>query len=259
MAKAGAGTKARKADVAKTDVRARLRAALAEKETDLPGVLALLEEEVDKSSRKLSAKDRREIWTQELDQIPQDRLDEMRAVMRDYIENRFNQVNPAESVELTQEEIDSLAAEFDSWRKIDDLLQARYTQFRRLVFNHLNEVFTDEVDKAKLITDTPVEQLKGSVESAAYGWKFCREGGNRSDPQINWDYLQNELSPEQWEAICDEVKVKRVVVPAHVDLVPSEEKMLDAINSGALDLDVLEQALIPGSWQSPRFTPRAIG
>jgi hypothetical protein len=196
-------------------------------------------------------------WTKALDTIPMDQIQALQDNLTTYVDKYvLARLEVSEPRELTTQEVDQLAAEYKAWQALDDFLTARKGQFRSIVFAALNAKYDAQIKASGMVTDTPPEQMPGEIYSEAMGIRFKREGGARKAPAINWDYLKATLSPEVWADVCDQVKVPRQIVPAHIDFIPNEEKLMDVINTGDVPLETLREALVPGAWTTPRFVPR---
>jgi len=91
---------------------------------------------------------------------------------------------------------------------------------------------------------------------AANGVTFCREGGNRKPPQINWATIKQLVEPEVWAQLVDEETVPRQIIEAHTIETPNEHKLRTALQNGAVPLETVRKALIPGEWMTPKFRVR---
>jgi hypothetical protein len=94
--------------------------------------------------------------------------------------------------------------------------------------------------------------------SKAASLAFCREGGNRSEPQVDWVALEARLPKEVFEKFCDAVEIPEVVIEAHTEYQPNASKVMEALNAGDIDLEVMREVLIPGKWNTPKFVIRHI-
>lgn len=222
-------------------------------------------EELDKTSvsseiesgRRTSKAVRRAEWKAALDVIPMDKIIQLEKTMSSYVDKfLLTRIELSEPRELTQSEIDGLAKEYLAWEELNDFIQARYSQFRAMVFASITARREREIQESGLISDRPASQMPGELYSEAYGIRFKREGGNRKPPQVVWSRLEAELPTEVYKEICDEVKVSRQVIPAHTEYRPNGEKLMDAVQKGLVPLEVLREAIIPGAWMTPKFVPR---
>jgi hypothetical protein len=224
---------------------------------DFQKLLATLEESVaPKLDRTLSKNARRAEWDKELEEIPEGKLADLEVQMESYVHDYFNKIRMSEPRELSQEEIDSLAQEYTSWQVINDALQSRYRQFRQIVFTSLTESFAKEIEDSGLQTETPPEQMKGSLASTKFGVRFCREGGGRGRTKINAKTLESSLPEELYRSVCQAVEVPQVVIPAHTEYTLDENLLMEAISEGRIDLESIREAVVPGEWTTPKFQVR---
>lgn len=187
-------------------------------------------------------------WKQDLEQIPMEKIEDLDQTMSTFVEKYvIERVEAEEPRELNREEIDQLAGLYVDYQKIKDLLDAKHEEIRSLIFGHLDII-------SPVQEETPPSQIPGSVVSETHSIKFSREGGKRKAPSIDWDKLKEELGEEEFERLA----CKTEIIPAHVSVTPSEEVLLNSVQSGDINLETLRESLKPGDWSTPRFVTRKV-
>lgn len=212
-------------------------------------VLQTLMASVDKEAAQVEVKDtkatRQAAWAKDLEQIPMEKIEDLDRTMSSFTERHVIERVEADGPRpLESTEVDRVATLYGDIEKIEAILAAKKAEARALIFGHLDS--TLEADE-----DTPVGQVPGKVRSESLGLTFCREGGKRKDPTINWDALEAKLGDEYLETICDAEEI-----PAHIKYTPSEDKLIKAVDDGKITLEDIRAAITPGAWTTPRFVAR---
>ena len=211
---------------------------------------SLLTEVVEKSTteKRPSKEQRVSYW---LESASKEDLAQLVVLMSQYVENM---VKPQGDSLKTEDEVRALGEEYVSWQKISDFLDSRNKTFRSLVFKTLDE------NSEKLNSSTPPHQTKGKIEVETSEGKlsFNREGGDRKKPTVDVERLKEIVGEARFSKLVDKIKVRRQIIPAHTEEKFSEEKFVEAVYNGEITLEEAEQVLIPGEWQTPRFTVRRV-
>lgn len=195
---------------------------------------------------------RKDVWRAPVAEIEKKKISSVKSAMRNYMNNYFTKkVEMVEPRELTQDEVNQLAAEYREVQEINDLLQSRKEDMKELVFTSLTEKYESESEFVD--SDTPPTHIKGRLTSPEYGLAFCREGGDRKKPTVDFEKLKEKVSDTLFQSMCTQK-----VIPEHIEYTLDEDKMMDAVQNGSLTLETIREVLIPGSFQSPRFTVREI-
>ena len=234
----------------------------ASKTGQLSHLLKAVDQETQKSEvKKLpNAEQRMAEWQKSKDKIDLDKLQSASDTLTKYMERFYvDRVSMDEPRELEQSEVDRLAQEFlEGLQLMEDLSKARRDEIRTMVFTSIATSTRSMNEKLGVVTDTPPEQEKGRLVSEEYGVAFCKEGGDRTAPDLDWEKLQGLLSEEEFKLVCDTTLVPEQVIPEHVEYTPKGEKLMEALNTGVIDLEKIREAIKPGKWSSPRFTIRRI-
>lgn len=137
---------------------------------------------------------------------------------------------------LESEHIEGLMGEVLSIDEISDALKGRRNAVRKVVFASLDL--------------TEGEDEPGELGSEAHGKKFSRviRGGK---PFVNWSALEKVVEPEVWNQITNRVETTKTVFDGdkiiessvHEERVPSETKVMAAIESGLLGLEDLRASM----------------
>jgi hypothetical protein len=183
-------------------------------------------------------------WTGARETIGVGRLTELRRKMTSFVTKKFAIVDVAEPRQLTAAEALLLMDEFLAAADISEALEARRAEAKRMVFESITTSFADQG------IDNP-EHHNGSIPVPELGKKFCREGTGKTDPILNPKILEDLLSPQDWNAVTTVT-----TIPAHTERILDENKLAEIIHADPRKLEILRQALIPGSWKIPRFQVR---
>lgn len=115
--------------------------------------------------------------------------------------------NMTEPRQLTMAEATSLMSEALDIKEGKDTFTAREEEIKRLVFDHLNELFAEDGEQFP-------ELVNGSIDVPELGYRFSREGAGRKDPELNEKALRALVGEETWAKIS----TRETVVVEKVDL-----------------------------------------
>lgn len=138
--------------------------------------------------------------------------------------------------ELEPAEVDMLVSEILCIDEISDALKGRRNAIRKMVFGVLDMI------------EGPDEP--GDLASEAHGKRLTRvvRGGK---PFVNWSHFEKVVSDEVWEQVTNRVQTTTQVfdgdevieTSVHEERVPSESKVMSAIDSGLISLDDLKASM----------------
>lgn len=212
----------------------------------LDALVASLEKKEEKTEKAPSKQERVSYWT---DKATKEELVELFKSVSSYADKM---VEATES--LSQEQVDALGEEYLLWQKFNDFLESRNKTFRGMVFSTLDE------QASQTSSSVPPHQTKGKLVANTSEGKlsFNREGGDRKKPTVDVDRLKEVVGDSRFEKLTDKIKVRRQVIPAHTEEKFSEEKFVEAVYNGDITFEEAQEVLIPGAWQTPRFTVRRV-
>lgn len=146
---------------------------------------------------------------------------------------------------LTETEATMLMQQFLDLREIEKVVKADREAIKERVLASMTEELAEKGE------DFP-ENVNTTVDVIDLGFKFCREGTGRKDPEINIVLLQATLG----EDLFKQVTTEKVVTTYEVDL----EKLMRAAADPAspVSLEAIRESLTIGGWKPPSFTARPI-
>lgn len=145
---------------------------------------------------------------------------------------------------LTEAEAEDLMVEVLEVKRLQEIVQSRYAEIRKRVFNSITESFAEQGEEFP-------ENVAGYIEIPKLDLKFTREGGKRKDPDLNEAQLEALVGPEVWE------KVTTVeVIPAQEVRTFDHELFLKEARKNPGLLEKLRSSLIVGEFGSSSFHQR---
>lgn len=152
---------------------------------------------------------------------------------------------------LSHEEAITAMQEWLDQRDMAEFLAARLAMIKEAVSNHI----TAENDLKGV--DDP-EHQNGSVLVPETGYRFAKERCGRKSSEVNTERLQELLSEQEWEQVCDVEEVPRQVIPKHKEFTFSPEKMMQLAQKDPKALSKLLECLEVGGWRTPVITVRPL-
>ena len=152
---------------------------------------------------------------------------------------------------LSQEEAVGLMQEWLDQRDMAEFLAARLQMIKEAVSNHI----TAEKELEGVLDP---EHQNGSIAVPEVGHRFAKERCGRKSSEVNTQRLQELLSDEEWEDVCDVVEVPRQIIPRHKEYTFSPEKMMKLAQKDPKALSKLLECLEVGGWRNPVITVRPL-
>jgi len=214
-------------------------------------LVARREAEVISVSRSTVAQ-RKEQHRNAIEQNDEERLlalDRKFVTALDHIHSNEIVIEPGRT--LTSTEATGLMQEWLDQRDMAEFLAARLLMIKEAVSNHITaEQERDGVEDP--------EHQNGSIPVPDEGYRFAKERCGRKASEVNQQRLQELLSEQEWEAVCDVEEVPRQIIPKHKEYTFSPEKMMKLAQKDPKALSKLLECLEVGGWRTPVITVRPL-
>lgn len=194
---------------------------------------------------RTSVATRAEEWKQALAKMDDEKLIAMQETMSNYVDLiAKHEVDFGEfPKELTGTQRVQLMQGVLWTKEIKEFLDVYQNWVRSAVFSVITEQNT------KPGVEYP-EYAKGEIPVRSLGKRFCKEGGNRKAPTLNYEKLREELGEELYNQ-CVSVEVKRVETF-------SIEELMKLAETDPSVLEKIRKSLKPGDFGANSFTVRDI-
>lgn len=158
----------------------------------------------------------------------------------------FDRTINQDAVPLNQRQVNRLSYELYQLEKLKVEIEALETRYKSLVYAHLDST-------VKKVPGRPLSQTPGKVVAEGPGPHYIleRRGGNRGNPSLNTESLREVLPADV--AVQIYKTVHHDAVPARDEEVFDEGRFAELVELGVIDLDVVQEHLIPGEWRTPSF------
>jgi hypothetical protein len=164
----------------------------------------------------------------------------------DYLSHWFGRTVHTEPTIPSEDEATEWMSEALAIKTVDEAMTARLSMIREEIFEAITLIYKAEG------ADDP-ENISGAIEVPKLDKKFCKEGAGLNAPTVDWEYLKEQLSEEEWAECVD-----TEVIPEHVEETPNRLKLADFLQANPKHAKLVRKAMKQGTPKTPKFQIRDI-